>query len=134
MSSNLNIVIAGVPPGVKVGVFDERKKRGDPDRPILLEESRNPNYVVEKRIDASYAGAKVKVVIRSAGFLPIEFEDTIDRDIGLYHATLLIIDRVYSGTKSEIPGEWNSTAEHRKAEKIIQHRLKQLYTSTGEEL
>ncbi len=118
----LRIVIAGVPPGVNVGVFDERKEEGDEARPILLEEASSSNYVVETKVDPSYGGVPIKVVIRAAGFLPIEFEDTIDEAKGLFHAARLEVDRIYTGNKSEVPPGWDTEAEHRKAQKVIQDR------------
>jgi hypothetical protein len=122
----LRIVIAGVPPGVKIGVFDERKENEDEARQIFLEEVTASDRVIEKEIDASYSGAPVKVVIRSVGFLPVEFYDTIDERIGLLHAAKLEIDRVYSGGDIDVPLGWNSEVEHRKAQKLIQDRLIEL--------
>ena len=112
------ILIAGIPPGVKVGIFDEEKEKGNPDRPILLEEAARSDYILEKTISESYVGKKVNVVIRSAGFKPYSFKTKIAK-YGLFHAAYLEIDRIYSGTKSKIPSDWNSVNEHRKAEEQI---------------
>ena len=38
---HLKIVIAGVPPGVKVGVFNENEEKRTKERTILLEEAAN---------------------------------------------------------------------------------------------
>ena len=107
-------------------MFDERKENEDEARQIFLEEVTASDRVIEKEIDASYSGAPVKVVIRSVGFLPVEFYDTIDERIGLLHAAKLEIDRVYSGGDIDVPLGWNSEVEHRKAQKLIQDRLIEL--------
>jgi len=121
--SNLNIVIAGVPPGVKVGVFNENVEKRSEERAILLQEAENPEYIVTKSIPKSLAGTPVKVVIRSYGFLPQEFTTTIDPELGLYHAARLDIDRVVSPPTPDVPNGWNAQVEHRKAEIKIQELI-----------
>lgn len=118
--NNLNIVIAGVPPGVKVGVFNENAEKRTKERTILLQEAENSEYIVTKSIPKSFAGTPVKVVIRSYGFLPREFITTIDSELGLYHAARLDIDRNVSPPTPDVPDGWNAQIEHRKAETKIQ--------------
>ncbi len=66
----LKIFIGGVPPGVRVGIFDERKEKGTPQRVLLLEEVAGPEHFVETEIDKELGDDPVKVVIRAAGFIP----------------------------------------------------------------
>jgi len=121
----LEIYIGGVPPGVRVGIFDERVKRGEPSREIFLEEV-GPDSCIHRRIDPSYGGAPVEVVIRCAGYLPYEYLDTIEEGIGLFHAAHLRVDTVYEGIKHNIPSGWNATDEHRKAEREVQRLYRKL--------
>jgi hypothetical protein len=120
----LMIYIDGVPPGIKVAVFDQRVSREDEARTIVLEEVTEPSYSIEAYIDREYGGAPVKVVIRRAGFLPYQYQDTIEEGIGLFHAARLEIDRVFKGTGSGVPAGWNPIVEWREAEKRVQTKYR----------
>lgn len=120
----LKIFIGGVPPGVRVGVFDERSKKNDDKRVIVLEEVAGASSSIETEVDATYGGVPVKVVVRCAGFLPYEYADTIEKGIGLFHAAHLTVDRHYSGNKHEIPHGWDASAEYRRAEREVQMRYR----------
>jgi hypothetical protein len=124
LSKRLKIFICGVPPGISVSVFDERKEKDSLHRALLLEKVAGPEYSIETEIDREFDGVPVKVLIRAAGFLPYEFKDKIEEGIGLFHAAKLEIDRVYSGSLNRVPDGWNSSYEHRKAEKIAQIRYR----------
>lgn len=110
----LKIYVGGVPPGVRVAVFDTRFDQDSEQRTIFNEEA-GPEGCIEKEIDPSLGGVRVKVVIRSAGFLLHEYTDTIQDGIGLFHAARMELDGNYSGKQHEIPTGWNAMVEHRKA-------------------
>lgn len=118
-SKNLEICIAGIPEGVRVAVFDERKGKGDDAREIINEMA-NSEWVVEAEIDKSYGGTPVKVVVRCAGFIPYQYQGHIEPRIGLFHAATLEVDRIYNGDTSNVPRNWDSAQEHRNAETKIQ--------------
>lgn len=120
-NKSLSIFISGIPSGVKVGVFDIRKDKDHPNYAILLREAtQEDDFIIHEKIDPSLAGVKVRVVIRSAGFLPIEFEAEIDEELGLLHAARLDVDRNYSGSENEVKYVWLSDQEHRKAQVAAQ--------------
>lgn len=124
ISSPLRIVVAGVPPGVKVGVFDETESPGgSPADAIMLVEAESDDYVVAQEVPASLAGRDVRLVIRSAGFLPITAFAKIDPQHGLLHAARLEVDHNYSGSQSEVPDDWNADAENRKAQDFLHTQL-----------
>ncbi len=119
-SKRLKVFIGGVPPGVKVGVFDEREEKGSPLRALLLEVVSGPEHSIETEIYKGFEGVPVRVVIRAAGFLPYRYKDTIKDGIGLFHAVNLEIDRLYSGSRSKVPDGWNPSLEYRAVEKKVQ--------------
>lgn len=122
MNNELTILFSGVPPGVKVGVFEPHGESEGSKNEILLETTTRHDYVLEKQIPQSLIGKKVRVVIRSAGFKPYSFDTEIER-YGLYHAAYLIVDNVYSGSQSEVPPKWDTLKEHRKAEILIINKI-----------
>jgi len=119
-SKRLKIFISGVPPGVKVDVFDAREEKGSLLRALLLEVVAGPEHSIETEIYKGFEGIPVRVVIRAAGFLPYQYRDTIKDGIGLFHAANLKIDRLYSGSRSKVPDGWNHSLEYRIAERKVQ--------------
>jgi hypothetical protein len=66
----LKIFIGGVPPGVKVDVFDAREEKGSLLRALLFEVVAGKEHSIETEIYKGFEGIPVRVVIRAAGFLP----------------------------------------------------------------
>jgi len=124
ISSNLKIVIAGIPEGVRTAIFDESKEKSD-DKRQIVNSLANSDWIVSKEVKNSFNGIPVCVVIRCSGFLPYQYRTTLEPGIGLFHAARLEIDQVYNGKDSKVPENWNTAQEHRKAEEKIQTLYRQ---------
>lgn len=122
--NNLLIYIDGAPSWVEVWVFDLEVEKSTWWREILLETINISNNFIEKEVDKSLWWKRVKVVVHSAGFVRYEYECIIEKQIWLFHAIKLEIDRVYNGGKNEYSWNWESSKEFRSAERRVQKRYR----------
>jgi hypothetical protein len=111
----LPVFIAGVPPGVSVGLYAVSQDGRVEDRPIFFEQVPGPEHDYELLVAESYRNTRVRLVIRPAGFLPKEYDAEIT-DFGLFRAIEMEPDRNFSGDANEHASDWNTAAEFEAAQ------------------